>query len=196
MTIRGNWTTNEVLTSDDLNDTVNDKISVSALGTASPLGVGFTADSAGTATDVSRVDHRHTFDPGLITVGEWSETTPTFHALTVGTGTAKQRYARFNKTIYAKLFLQFGSTTSVTGDFAWVLPILMNADIAYHAVGQAVVLDNDTGDYYTATVRGDTSNRRAFFYTSTSPSALMDATTPFTWATNDTIWAGVVYEAS
>lgn len=194
MAIRGDWTTNEVLLSDDLNDTVNDKISVSALGTALPVDVYTTAASAGTATTVSRSDHRHTLSSSL-GLGGWTAASPaTFYNLTLGSGTANQRYTQVGKIVFAQLYLRFNSTT-VSGEFAWILPVGMNTTFTNQVIGQAVAQDNDTSNYYTATCLANTNPDRCYFHFNASPATRFNATTPITWANSDWIYVGVTYEA-
>lgn len=218
MAIRGDWATNEVLTSDDLNDTVNDKVSVSALGTALPLDVDGTTASAGTATDISRVDHRHFLGThthaGATTGGNIPQTSVTdmttawtthvpawngyYSGWSVGNGYTNCAYKRYGKTYFWTGDVGFGSTSTFgTGSLSFAMPIDLKADYRYQ-VGAAILNDGSSSNRYilTAEAYWDGFDSLIYFH---YDGGLVTATYPITLAANDYIaWSGVfeAYTAS
>lgn len=153
------------------------------------------AGSAGVAASASRSDHVHGVSSDLMTTGAWTQVTPTFYNLTVGNGTASARYARFGRLIVADFYINFGSTTSISGNWAWITPIEMQDVYDSTAVGQTVAQDNSTGSYYVGVNLSATNPNRIYTYGSGAPAAAWNASTPFTWTTSDWCKTTVMYEA-
>jgi hypothetical protein len=211
MAIRGDWATNEVLTSDDLNDTINAKLNVSALGTALPLDANGSAASAGTATDISRVDHRHFLATHThagsttggnipltsvtdLTTGWTTENTAFSDYMTdwsFGNGYTNSKYKRFGKTLLWTAEMGFGSTTVFgTGSFIIAMPFPLRGDYRYQACA-AYLVDASTSNRYVLGGEATNDGYRSVLYFHSS-SGYMTATNPMTLASSDYIvWAGV-----
>jgi hypothetical protein len=128
----------------------------------------------------------------------WTAYTPTLTNITLGNGTVIGRYQLVGKTVNLFFSLTLGSTTSFTAGIAVSLPVAPLYTNEYK--GLASLNDNGVADY------------PAFFYAGQSPAVLyitaantagtyitttpVNATTPFTWTTNDRFTLSLTYEAA
>jgi hypothetical protein len=128
----------------------------------------------------------------------WTAYTPTLTNITIGNGTVIGRYQTVGNTVNVFFSLTLGSTTSFTGGVAVSVPVAPLYTNEYK--GLASLSDNGVGDY------------PAFFYAAASPAVLyivaantsgtyispspVNATTPFTWTTNDRFTLSFTYEAA
>ena len=108
---------------------------------------------------------------------------PTFTGITVGNGTATGWYKRHGSqlTMYARL--EFGSTTSVSGNIAIVTLLTATAN----ALGSAAAYDNNTVTQYTSVSRVAATFSSVFIYDNDGTTSFWNATAPFTWATGDVL---------
>lgn len=119
-------------------------------------------------------------------VPAWSST-GTQPALVNGTLTG--RYRQVGKTVDAFIRLVPGSSTTFgTGVYFLSLP----STAAYFHPGAAFLNDLGTGDYEAMCRVWDSDPSRIFILRST---ALVAATSPFTWASGDSLIAQVTYQA-
>lgn len=185
---------------------------IPALSTSTPASTAGTG-SAGSASTTSKSDHvhaLHTHDHSSSTTGAnipqasitglssaWTESAATLFNVTLGNGSATQRYVQIGKTVFAHLYLALGTTSTINGEFAWMLPInpVSNGTWTELNMGQALAQDNNTGSYYTATCQANISAKRIYMYHNASTSPKFSASVPFTWASSDKIWASITYEA-
>jgi hypothetical protein len=73
--------------------------------------------------DVDRLDiHNGTTHVPAVSTGAWISYTPTFTNFTLGNGTILAKYNVIGKTMFIRIRLQLGSTSSVTGSFSFTLP--------------------------------------------------------------------------
>lgn len=152
-------------------------------------GFGIVADSA-TATGLKY----------QATMGSYTSFTPVWTNLTVGNGTVTAFYREDVETVECLVDLTFGSTTSVTGNIQFDLPVTASSRRMYQPGGFLL----DSGAYtincwvfITTTTKGEIAwinvNEGAtgqnFGVTDTA-----NATKPWTWTTNDRICAFFTYE--
>ena len=83
----------------------------------------------------------------------WTSYTPTWTATTsnpaIGNGTLTGRYLLMGKTVYVRIYLQYGSTsTAGSGNWKWALPFNNATNITKHlVVGTSAILDSGTAYY-------------------------------------------------
>ncbi|MFH0243586.1 hypothetical protein ACGRHY_14430 [Streptomyces sp. HK10] len=149
-----------------------------------------------------------------ITSGAWETWTPTWTTTTglntpsFGDATLDCAYTHFGKLCMGKLIISFGSTTNFGGggasdNWAFSLPVEAaaatlhagNGEIAQSSIGTRLgvrvrLLDTSTFGLETSTGRVDATAL-------TGPNwGLVDAVTPWTWASGNTIRCDFVYETA
>jgi hypothetical protein len=134
---------------------------------------------------------------GGTAVGEWTAYTPTTYSLTIGNGTLTGRYTRINNLVFFNVSFVLGSTSAVTSNVAFGLPVTR----VLTGVSGANGYYQDSGtSYEIPAVCGmgtTTVNLRVMTANSTYVTTqLISATVPFTWATNDTMALAGFYEAA
>jgi len=126
--------------------------------------------------------------------GAWTSWTPTWTNLSVGNGTQLATYTVIGKTVFFRLFLTFGSTTSITaGDPRFSLPLTVINSC--HAIVTLV----DTGIQNYQTTWSITNPFYVTIGTATTSyvnGTGISSTVPFTWSTGDTIHVSGFYETS
>lgn len=129
------------------------------------------------------------------TLGAWAAYTPTLGNVTIGNGTISGRYRRDGDTVFYRIKLTIGSTTSVTGDIKLGLPAAtaLSLSTAFDPRGQATLTDSSASAlrHWTA-VHADTDE----IYLINDSGTLADASNPWTWAAADTIQVVGFYEAA
>jgi hypothetical protein len=138
----------------------------------------------------------------------WQSWTPTLtgvgFTITQGNSAVVGRYIKVGRLVHYTARWEFGSTTSFgagAGSFALSVPV--TAAVAYGpAIGSNVMfLDSGTNHFSTtiAVVDSTTTSVRvlasAAAFTDVEGRAIT-TTSPFTWATNDTVWWSGVYESA
>ena len=142
----------------------------------------------------------------LNALGTWDESswTSPLSNVTIGNGTETARYMRVGTgtevglvVFYYKLL--FGSTTSVSGDVQIVYPIEA-LDSRQAASGASCFFeDSNSVDIFGGIFRVSQTNGRLSAYTSSGSFVArdtMDATTPFAWASGDTLTVVGYYQPS
>ena len=127
----------------------------------------------------------------------WVDWVPTISGATKGNGTVVARYKQVGKTVRFAFSLEFGSTSAMTSDFSFTLPVTGKSGYPIiNATGQ--IYDNG-GNVY-ATIVGMTTTqcyiRGAAANTTYVQYAFLASTIPMTWATGDHIAATGFYEAA
>jgi|DEB0MinimDraft_6_1074348.scaffolds.fasta_scaffold124635_1 hypothetical protein len=133
----------------------------------------------------------------LNSIGEWTAYTPSTTGLTIGNGTLTGRYAQVNDLVFFNVSFVMGSTSAVTGNVSFSLPVTrVNTGVAgangYYA---------DTGTSYdipaVCNMGATAVNLRVMTANSTYVTTqLISATVPFTWANTDTMSVAGFYEAA
>lgn len=132
----------------------------------------------------------------------WQTTwTPTWSGLSVGNGTAVYHYAQTGKTVTGSITLLFGTTSAVSGDVTFTLPVTAVSVFAANLkpIGQAIFYDGTTNIDLGYLTLGSTTtaNIRAIGTASTYAGfAILSATIPITWGNNSSISVYFMYEAA
>lgn len=124
----------------------------------------------------------------------WANYTPTFTSTggTLGNGTLTGRYWQLGKLVTVVVKLTCGSTTNLgTTTPLFTLPVTA----ANTNANGAALLTNAGVALYNAETRHASTTEVAISYT-TSPSASLSQTQPFTWGTGDTVTFTHTYEAA
>lgn len=122
----------------------------------------------------------------------WQSYTSSLTNITIGNGSQSFWYRRVGDSMEINGLISFGSTTSVTGTLVFSLPSGLNMDGSKLSGSNAYVgaaLANDAspdGGYNGAILRNSTSTTEFRIYGGNGDT-LWNATTPFTWATSDTL---------
>lgn len=132
-----------------------------------------------------------------------SSFTPTFTNLTIGNGTISARYKQIGKLVQGRISVVFGSTTSISGDVSFTLPVAATAYAGtanVTPIGDAQMYDVSAARLYfgkvsmsssgLATIRAQAADLPYLYF------FLLGAGVPFTWATGDEIGISFEYEAA
>lgn len=141
---------------------------------------------------------------GLTTaLAAWASWTPSWTNLSVGDGTVVAKYLQLGKTIYGRLSIVFGSTTSVSGAIIFSLP---QTAVSYAGtagvtwIGGARARTTTGPAIYNGTVAWKSTTTAEVDFEDSSgtyvTSVASSATIPFTWATGDEIGLELFYEAA
>lgn len=120
--------------------------------------------------------------------------TPTLGGITKGNGTVIARYRKLGKEVFFELQCTFGSTTAITGQVSFTLPV--NTARRHMIYGDA--LDSGATVYMlSGDLNGSTCTVRAVNAAGTyaSPYTTLSSTIPMTWVSGDRINISGVYEA-
>ena len=134
---------------------------------------------------------------GLKWSGGRTSWTPTFTGLTVGNGTVVAEYQQFGKVVFFYIQFTLGSTSVVTGDVYFSLPVGTAHRGLYN--GTAYYLD---AGVQTAGGTFEFSGSNAFFRLSRATGTwveypyVLSATTPWVWGTNDLLAGYSWYEVA
>lgn len=166
------------------------------------VNLGITLLEAGLRQPEVRVnDAFTTLDDQFILPTSW---TPTWTNLSVGNGTVVAKYVRVGKWIICRLSLVFGSTTSISGDVEFTLPVTRAAIAGTPSVtflGSGGLYDSSASALWAGAVAAVSNTGRANIRPHDSSGthlkiALLSSTIPFTWAVGDEIAIQFLYEAA
>ena len=134
---------------------------------------------------------------GLKYEGAITSYTPTWYNFTVGNGTVTAEYQRVGNLVFVYVSVTLGSTSSVTGDMNFDLPIGSTKRPYFNGVSYYV--DNGVAQYGGSF---ELAGSRAYFrltatnatyaYLNSPP----NATTPFTWGNGDNFHGYFYYEVA
>jgi hypothetical protein len=131
-------------------------------------------------------------------IGETTAYTPTFTNITVGNGTVDFKYVQIQKLVLVQGTLTFGSTTSISGSPNITFPVNSVTYPGGTPVGMVRVFT--PGNAYFGFTQPISATQIAIRLFNVSGIYLQvggfDATTPWTWATGDSISVQFVYEAA
>jgi hypothetical protein len=132
----------------------------------------------------------------------WKSWTPTINNVTLGTGyTLSATYAQIGKTVIANFYFALGSTSAITGDVNFSLPVNHSSTNRSMASGNSTLVDASPSARYSGMCYpvGTPSycyvrvyNASATYTTQTALTSLI----PITWTTSDSIACTIVYEAA
>lgn len=130
----------------------------------------------------------------------WGAYTPTWTNVTVGNGTLDFQYAQIGKIVFVHGTLTFGSTTSVSGEPQFTLPVTaVSYDAKAPVQGNCTLVDTGTETYFGSMLFNSTTKVaiRKFGLTGSSlVTSAISSTAPFTWTTGDIIAVGFWFEAA
>jgi len=122
---------------------------------------------------------------------------PTYSGLTIGNGTVISRYTQVGKLVFVQYQLTFGSTTSISSVNPTIsLPVTAASLSAQNYMGLASLLDSGTAIFSGRTILNSTTVfvvQRHIVTGTNLVFGAIDATTPFTWTTNDILSANFSY---
>ena len=133
----------------------------------------------------------------------WTAYTPSNTNITMGNATEVAEYLAIGDLIFIRYLLTFGSTTSITGNVNFGLPFnasatISDADIGYGYNGRAMLFDLSAtkpilGSPYivTASTYRITPDTETAAYV--NGGGVLQATSPFTWASGDNVQAQFWY---
>lgn len=130
-------------------------------------------------------------------IGEVTSFTPTWSGLTVGNAVQNFKYVRVQNLVYVFGKLTFGSTTSLTANISFALPVATTNQPEVTIIGQSFLTDATGSSFIGLNIFAS----NLFFIQASNVSGTygavtaFNATTPFTWAVNDTITVSAVYSA-
>ena len=134
---------------------------------------------------------------------QWFNYTPTYTNFTLGNGTVVASFQQLGKTIHTKFLITLGSTSSVTGGGVAISLPVTSSSTAYRAfvtpIGVGGAYDSGGLLYHGEVFWGSTTTVRVrIFETSSTYGTVGDitSTVPFTFGTDDQIYASFTYEAA
>jgi hypothetical protein len=135
-------------------------------------------------------------DEKLTTPGAWTSWTPTAGNYSVGNGSLTSRYVQIGKTIHFQFALIFGTTTSISGDFYFSLPITKHG--SYVSTASSILSVSGVAEY---TGQVGLTNTLCFVRCVNTSSThgyanALSSTNPATWSDNDQIIVNGTYEAA
>jgi hypothetical protein len=174
--------------------TTGDTIYSSSGSTPARLGIG-TAGQVLQVNSGATAPEWATPAGGGFTFQTWS---PSYTNLTIGNGTVTARYGTSGKFTFFEWTLTFGSTTSISGTPEITLPTTPKNTGFNMWQGNVGYLDAGTNIYF-GHLRIDQSTSKVLLWVDRASGtyleyAGLDATTPFTWTTNDRISVSGQYE--
>lgn len=132
-----------------------------------------------------------------VTGTAWTSYTPTWSSSgtspSIGNGTITGKYKKIGKTVFVKVRIQLGST-STTGTGNWRISLPVNAADNL-VVMPSTYLDNGVA-WHTGVVNCEYDGQTSYVVPlkGTSPSGAVDATSPFTWNSGDSLTFNGSYE--
>ena len=134
----------------------------------------------------------------------WQNWTPTYNNLTVGDGVVVARY-RPGKTIHAFFEFTLGSTSAIGTNPQISVPVAAASTYTgnLNVIGEVLILDAGTTFFVGAVRLNDVNTFEPYVFDledAGSPAhgrvAILTATLPITWTTDDTLSFSVTYEAA
>lgn len=130
----------------------------------------------------------------------WQSWVPTWTNFTTGNGTLNYaKYLQIGKDVHFRLKFTLGSTSVVSGNIIFSLPVTANADYS-----SATDMPTASGQLNDATANrwqprpcfNSTTTVAVFYQNSSANIANISSTAPFTWTTSDQVMISGVYEAA
>lgn len=138
--------------------------------------------------------------------GIWQSWTPTWTNLTIGNAIQMARYTQIGKTVIGNIRLQVGTTTSVSSNPIFSLPVTsfnygsgFSSTAFTHPIGHITMHDFGSNLFY-GTVLFDTTITAGFYIWNANSTYVattgVTSTTPFTWGSTDSFNLYFQYEAA
>lgn len=152
--------------------------------------------------DGSDITHAIT-DLATLGAAAWPSWTPTWTNLTIGNAVVTAKYVQIGKLVMCRLDVVFGTTTSISGDVRFSMPVTRATYGGTSGIAQLGVLSAYDVSVTTA-VQGcviNISTTEAMIRIQTAGGTYVNlvalsSTVPFTWATSDEIHTEFFYEAA
>lgn len=152
--------------------------------------------------DGSDITHAIT-DLATLGAAAWPSWTPTWTNLTIGNAVVTAKYVQIGKLVLCRLDVVFGTTTSVSGDVRFSMPVTRATYGGTSGIAQLGVLSAYDVSVTTA-VQGcviNISTTEAMIRIQTAGGTYVNlvalsSTVPFTWTTSDEIHTEFFYEAA
>lgn len=133
----------------------------------------------------------------------WASYTPTWTNLTVGNGTVVAKYCQIGRTVFVRISLVWGSTTSISGSVSVSTPttqVSYGGTAGISALGNARLSDNSAGITHEGVVLNISTTTVLLTVHDASGTYLkavvLSSTVPFTWTNPDEITATFSYETA
>lgn len=197
------WASGDILTASDTNTYLMQQ-SVMTFATTAARDAAITAPSEGMfayslADDEFYVYSGSAWLPFDIS---WKSWTPTINGVTLGSGyTLSATYVQIGKTVVANFYFALGSTSAVTGDVNFSLPVNHANTNRSSAAGNATIIDASPNARYSGMCYPVSTPSYCYIRvfnasgTYTTQTALTSAI-PITFTTSDAIVATITYEAA
>lgn len=129
----------------------------------------------------------------FVPIAAWESWTPTLANITQGNGVVSAKFRREGNLIHFRFKFTLGSTSAIGTNPNFTLPVTPHADYVtvLSRFGGGTLMDNGTAEY---PAQLNMTGSVVRFLTASSPLATITATAPFTWTTNDALWADGHYE--
>ena len=130
----------------------------------------------------------------------WTSYSPTWTNLTVGNGTVTARYVQIDKLIIGYIYLDFGTTTSISGRVQVSVPVNFSTNTPNDVTACGVAYFEDAGvNSYFGSANAHRNSQTLFVDVlnvgSTYPThASLSSTVPFTWGNDDRLGCTFTYE--
>lgn len=130
----------------------------------------------------------------------WTTYTPTLSNVTLGSGyTLSAAYVQIGKTVVVQFYFALGSTSAITGDLSFSLPVNQASSNRSASVGTCVVTDSSPATRYPGTVLLSGTPGYAFIRVGSASGAYLtqiavSSSVPMTWATADSISTTIIYQ--
>lgn len=121
----------------------------------------------------------------------WTNWTPTLAGMTLGNGTLTGKYKQIGKTVFFKIYMVFGSTSSVSGNTTFTLPVTAAAYTTadtFLSVGVGEVQDAGVASYLCRLRLNSTTVCQIYVENAGSTYAQptgFSSTIPHSWGTGD-----------
>ena len=131
---------------------------------------------------------------------EWTTYTPTLNNVTLGSGyTLTAAYAQIGKTVLVNFYFALGSTSAITGDVNFSLPINQASSNKSGSAGLCAITDSSSGTRYPGTILLSGTPGNAFIRVGNAAGTYLtqvavSSTIPMTWTIPDSISATVIYQ--
>lgn len=132
----------------------------------------------------------------------WSSWSPTWTNLTKGNGTETAKYIQIGKAIFARYHLVFGTTSAISGDASFTLPVTSQSlpgGANLDPIGNVTMFNAGSTINFGYVSLGSTTSGVVRAYDASATylkQANLSSTIPFTWATNYELAFNLVYEAA
>lgn len=130
----------------------------------------------------------------------WQSWVPTWTNASVGNGSVTAEYVQVGKTVFYKLIFVFGSTSSITGNPSFSLPVTSVAvENAGIEIGSGYLRDSNGSVVLGSVLHGSTTTGQVTYHAVSGSLVIrggVSSSAPFTWATNDGILLQGCYEAA